>query len=207
MPLEAILLAIGAAIWKMIKELPEIFSGRRKGLREEAEFADKFLKRVQEGDLPKFAIEAGYQALAGNREVSAKAVEHVLSISEEPRLLRSYVAGQGHLELIERPGEVRFEFKRKYKRPSGRLLRQCVYFAIYLASFVCAFLPIYWAIQQMQMKPLVNIIVGGPIFLSLAYFCLNESHKIKCAEELMDAQGAGQVEAQEPTVIAPAPCD
>lgn len=207
MPMEAILLAIGAAIWKMIKELPEIFSGRRKGLREEAEFADKFLKRVQEGDLSNFAIEAGFQALAGNRDVSANAVKHVLSISEEPRLLRSYVAGQECLELITDPRTPRFEFKSKYKRRSSRLLRQCGYFVLYLASFACAFLPIYWAIQQMQMKPLINLIVGGPIFLSLAYFSLNEGHKIKCAEELMEAQGDRHAEAQEPAAIAPTPCD
>lgn len=46
MPIEAMIVAIGAAVWKLFKELPEIFSGRNKRLQEEAEFADKFLARV-----------------------------------------------------------------------------------------------------------------------------------------------------------------
>ena len=47
MPIEAIIVAIGAAVWKLFKELPEIFSGKNKGLREEAEFADKFFIRLK----------------------------------------------------------------------------------------------------------------------------------------------------------------
>jgi hypothetical protein len=49
--MEAILVAISAAMWELFKELPEIFSGRNKSLREEAKFADKFFERLCDGGL------------------------------------------------------------------------------------------------------------------------------------------------------------
>jgi len=186
MPIEAMIVAIGAAVWKLFKELPEIFSGRNKRFQEEAEFADKFLARVQQGDLSPFAKEKGYQALARSRLVTASEVQTVFFIKQCPRLLRDFVAGRAYLELVEAGGESTFLFKKKYRSASSRAWRKIFYFLMYIISFVTAISPLIWAGMLSDLKLINYFLFIGPCFLLLAYIAVAEGHNIKCAEDIIN---------------------
>ena len=116
MPMEAILIAIGAAIWKLVKELPEIFAGRNKEPARGSQICREISKTGrQAAPALTFCRREGISSLAGNRAVSADAVKYVLSIEERPRLLRDYVAGRAYLELSAIDRRARLAFTKKYK--------------------------------------------------------------------------------------------
>jgi hypothetical protein len=188
MPVEAVLVAIGAAVWKLFKELPEIFSGRNKRLQEEAEFADKFFARVHQGDISPFAKEKGYQALARSRLVTAHEVQAIFSIKQCPRLLRDFVAGRAYIELVKLRGESIFVFKKKYRSASSRACRKIFYFLLYIISFVAAISPLIWAGMLSDLKLIHYFLFIGPCFLLLAYISVAEGHNIKCAEDVIGSQ-------------------
>jgi hypothetical protein len=52
---------------------------------------------VHQGDLPPFAKEKGYQALARSRVVTASEVQIIFLIKQCRRLLRDFVAGRAYL--------------------------------------------------------------------------------------------------------------
>lgn len=188
MPIEAIIVAIGAAVWKLFKELPEIFSGKNKGLREEAEFADKFFVRLNQEDLSPFAEEKGFQALAKSRLVSANEIKKILSIKQSPQLVRDFVAGRAYIELVAVGGESKFCFKRKYKSKLSRNIRKIIYFIFYMISFVAAISPLVWAGVLHDLKPLNYFLFVGPFCLLLAYVSVAEGVNIKCAEDVISEQ-------------------
>lgn len=188
MPIEAIVVAIGAALWKLFKELPEIFSGRNKSLREEAEFADKFFTRLQQEDLSSFAQEKGFQALARSRLVSANEIKKILEIKQCPHLMRDFVAGHAYIELNNVEGGAKFCFRGKYRSASSRRGRKILYFIFYIISFVAAVLPLIWAGMLQDLKPINYFLLIGPFFLLLAYVSVAEGHNITCAEDVIAEQ-------------------
>ncbi|WP_426340032.1 hypothetical protein ACN9MZ_27825 [Pseudoduganella sp. S-14] len=192
MAFEVITLATCAAVWKLHKELPEIFAGRKKSLREEAEFADKFLKRVNDADLSAFALERGYQALAGSRAVRAKGVKHLLSLTDDPGLLHDYVDGVSHIELKEDAGLTRFHYKEKAKtrRQRNWLKFQCN--AMYAVFFLFGLSPLIMVWFRKDFEPLLYLLVSVPVFVPLAILCAADGLKVESAERVMAVQEAAK---------------
>jgi hypothetical protein len=188
MPIEAIIVAVGAAVWKLFKELPEIFSGKNKSLREEAEFADKFFVRLKHEDFSVFAQEKGFQALARSRLVSAHEIKTLLAIKQSPQLLRDFVAGRNYIELVDNGEDSKFRFKRKYNSKFSRTARKIIYFVFYMISFLAAISPLIWAGMLRNLEPINYFLFVGPFCLLLAYISVVEGHNIKCAEDVIGAQ-------------------
>ncbi|WP_305825071.1 hypothetical protein [Massilia brevitalea] len=188
MPIEAIVIAVGAAVWKLFKELPEIFSGRNKSLREEAEFADKFFVRLAQDDLSPFAQEKGFQALARSRIVSASEIKSILAIKQCPQLVRDFVDGRAYIERVSIGEGSKFRFKRKYYSKSSRMARKIAYFIFYMISFVAAISPLIWAGTLHDLKPINYFLFVGPFCLLLAYVSVAEGHNITCAEKVITEQ-------------------
>jgi len=182
------IIATGAAVWKLFKELPEIFSGRNKRLQEEVDFAEKLLTRVHQGDLSPFAEEKGYQALARSRLVTASEVQIFFSIKQCPRLLRDFVAGLAYSELGEVRGESTFVFKKKYRSASSRACRKKFHFLLYIISFVTSISPLIWAGMLSDLKLINYFFFIRPCFLLLAYIAVAERLNIKCAEDVIGNQ-------------------
>lgn len=188
MPIEAILVAVGAAVWKLFKELPEIFSGKNKSLREEAEFADKFFVRLKQEDLSLFAEEKGFQALARSRLVSANEIKKILAIKQSPQLVRDFVAGRAYIELVSVGEESEFCFKKRYNSKLSRSIRKITYFIFYMISFMAAISPLIWAGMLHDLKPINYFLFVGPFCILLAYVSVAEGHNIQCAEDVISEQ-------------------
>lgn len=195
MAFEVISIATCAAAWKLLKELPELLAGRRKTLREEAEFADKFLKRVSDGDLPAIAVEKGYQALAGSRAVRAKGIQHLLSLSDDPRLLQDYVDGIHYIDMKDDTGELRFQFSDKSKSRQRRTWLKFQCNAMYAVFFLFGLLPFVIALFRQGFEPLLYLLVTVPVFMPLAFLCAADGMKVVSAERVIQAQEAANSKA------------
>lgn len=130
--------AVGAA-----KIISDLVIGGRGRLREEYKFAKEFIDGLQKDpSMHPFLKEKGYQAIAGDRRLSAAEIEYLLSLKNPDRAIRDYVLGRDYLEDLLSTGNLRLNFRAKYRRPWARIWRKAGFFALYFVFAILAVSPI-----------------------------------------------------------------
>jgi hypothetical protein len=140
-----IILGLIGAIFTIAKVRFELSNGKQSQRREEYKFAKDFLEEIKNNpDMPLFAKEKGYKAIAPDKQpgiglrdkLGAKEIEYLLSLPKPELALQNYILGRHYLENIfdneifhnETP---KIAFKKKYKVYWSRGLCKNTFFALY----------------------------------------------------------------------------
>jgi hypothetical protein len=135
------------------KGIREWMNGKTSKMREEYRFAQEFLSATNEQDPHHpFALEKGYQALAGSRRVTVPEIKYLLDLEESPSRLKDFVLGYSYLQHLCTGGENEISFRAKYIPKWTRLWRKVVYFIGYVGLALAALSP---------------FLLAGPLGLSL----------------------------------------
>lgn len=115
------------AIFGAGKALYEAIAGNKSRLREEYKFARDFLTEVDsEKNLHPFAVEKGYQAIAGTASIKSEEVAYILTLENSARCLRDFVLSRKYIEHLNTAGNLQIAFADKYRRPWSRTWRKAV---------------------------------------------------------------------------------
>ncbi|NOQ79577.1 MAG: hypothetical protein GQ546_09275 [Gammaproteobacteria bacterium] len=175
------------SIWRVIYE---IRIGRKKHLREEYEFAKKFLNEVHEDNIHPYPLEKGYQAIAGTSTVKAYEIEYILSLKDPVQCLKDYVLSKQLMEKIETKGDLKLTFKSKYINSWSRNWRKSIYFLWYMFFAFIALGPfllqshLNTSLSVMAIQLIFTIPFGG----FYAWSAANAFLKIKRGEHLVENQ-------------------
>ncbi len=173
------------------KLLYDLSVGKGSRMREEYKFAKDFLDQIKSGPkLHPFLREKGYQAIAGDQELSGDEIEYLLSLKRPDLALRDYVLGRPYLEHLPNAGDLQINFKKRYRESWSRWWRKIMYSALYLVLFFAAFSPLL--LSRMFKTGLTEIFVACvfsiTVFGSYAWFALKEATRIVRAEKLVKNQ-------------------
>ena len=98
------------------KLLYDLWIIKHSRMRDEYTFAKTFFHEVSTNPTSHpFLREKGYQAIAGDRQLSADTIEYLLSLENPDRALRDYVLGRPYLEHLPQSGNLQIEFRKRYK--------------------------------------------------------------------------------------------
>lgn len=158
-------LPVLATIAGAAKILYEIPISARSRLREEYKFAREFMQELrQDPEMHPFVREKGYQAIAGDRSLSADEVAYVLSLQNPEQALRDYVLARPYLEHRHRSGNIGLGFRAKYQRPWSRMWRKMAYSTLYFLLAALAFSPFLFS--------KVFGLTGSQIFVALGVYVI-----------------------------------
>lgn len=178
---------VGAA--KVIYELALGSHGRR---REEYKFAKDFFQALKEDpSMHPFLKEKGYQAVAGNRYVSADEIEYVLSLQTPNQALRDYTLGRMYLDYSPRKnGDLKLEFRSKYKKAWSRIWLKTYYTACYALLGLLAISPFLVSgfLKKGFLETLTELGVLFVLCGPLAWFALMSATRVYRAEKLVKNQ-------------------
>lgn len=173
------------------KLLYDLSISKRSRMREEYNFAKNFLEEANTNPtLHPFLREKGYQAIAGDRQMSADEIEYLLSLERPDRALRDYALGRSYLEHFARSGNFHIKFKKKYQKKWSQQWRIYLYAGLYIALGFLAFSPLIFATifpmsnTQTFLTLLLSVIVCGPY----AWLSLIASTRIYRAQMLVEHQ-------------------
>ena len=178
--------AIGAG--KLIYDLS---IGKRSRMREEYKFAKEFLEEVSSNkQLHPFLREKGYQAIAGDIQVSADEIEYLLSLKGPDRALGDYVLGRPYLEHLPNVGNLQIAFRRKYQGAWSRQWRKFLYLGMYVALVFLAFAPLLFSrlLFKGSAQMFIAFVVCVSAFGPYAWFALKAATRISRAEKLVENQ-------------------
>ncbi|MEM9155811.1 MAG: hypothetical protein AAGB13_12395 [Cyanobacteria bacterium P01_F01_bin.33] len=185
MQLEIIIKIITAivAILGAGKIIYEITTGKRSRLREDYKFAKDFLEELRENpDLHPFAVEKGYQAIAGSTTISTDEIAYILSLKNPARCLNDYLLSKKYLYKLETHGYLRLEFSKKYASDWSRKWRKILNLLLYFFFSFCAIAPI------LMPEYIRLIVVTLPGFGYYAFVSLDTYIRIKIGEKLVKNQ-------------------
>jgi hypothetical protein len=173
------------AIFKNWSEI--LFNGRKK-LYEEYKFSSDFLRRTAEQEkLHPFALEKGYQALAGTKDITGNEVEHILKLENPVKGLNDFVMGKKYLKIITIANQHPFEFKAKYRKKVTRTSLKYFYYILYGVNFVIAISPFFF---EGLKGPILSegiklLFVSIPVYGYFAFLAIRAGVQIQCAESLV----------------------
>ena len=171
------------AIVGVAKTYYEIRTGNKSRLREEYKFAKAFLAELDKNpNLHPFALEKGYQAIAGSKTVSTEEIAYLLSLKNPSKCLNDYLLGKKYLGKLDTHGDFKLKFSKKYSASWSRQWRKSLYFTLYCVSFCFAFAPIF--VPQFFLFLIITIPVYG--FGALCF--LDSFTRIDRAEQLVKNQ-------------------
>jgi len=189
-----ILLKIGTLIVGVIGAAKLIYDsliGKKNRMREEYKFAKEFMGQLQDSPpMHPYLREKGYQAIAGDNQITANEIEYLLSLERPERALRDFVLGRSYLEHLPNSGSLEINFSNKYEKTLPRALRKYFYLACYFILAFLAFSPfvfskwLFVSPSQMFSALALTVTVLGPY----AWFSLRASTKIYRAEKLVRHQ-------------------
>ena len=114
------------------KTFYEMRTGNKSRLREEYKFAKDFLEELNNNpNLHPFALEKGYQAIAGSTTVSTKEIAYLLSLKNPGKCLNDYLLGKQYLSKLNTDSDFQLYFSKKYSTLWSRKWRKGLYFALY----------------------------------------------------------------------------
>ena len=109
---------------------------RKSHLRDEYRFANEFLIDVKNKDTHPFTTEKGYHAIAGTTAVNTEEIAYILSLNNPSQCLNDFVFSKHLMENLKMDGDLKLEFKKKYRNKWSRRLRKALLLPLY---FVLAF--------------------------------------------------------------------
>lgn len=174
-----------------VKVYQEISVSRRNKMREEYKFARDFLDEVKSnGNFHPFALEKGFQAIAGDSELRSEEIAYLLSLREPDRALRSYVLGRHYLQHLPHSGNLQISFRQKYLNPWSRRWRKWLYTALYGVLTFGAAAPLIFSryISKDLTTVLTTFLVTSAILFPYGVLFLRAAVKIQRAESLVENQ-------------------
>jgi hypothetical protein len=167
-------------------------TGRRTRNREEYLFAKKFLLELHGAPpLHPFLKEKGYQAIAGDSNVTSAEVEYLLSLQHPDTALRDYVLGKNYVEHLPKDGNHEMAFRGRYRHTWYRGWLKIFYFIMYFVSIFFALVPFLFFRELFKAptkSPAPIIILCILVFGPMAWFMLREITRIVRAERLVQRQ-------------------
>ncbi len=119
-------------------------------LRDEYKFAKEFMEALHAPDsMHPFLREKGFQAIAGDNQLSADEVEYLLSLQKPDQALRDYVLGKRYLDHLPHMGNLQVKFRAKYEGSWSRNWRKTFYLLAYT-------LLVFLALSPLLCKPPAN---------------------------------------------------
>lgn len=172
------------------KLIYDLTAGTGTRLREEYRFAKAFLEEVKSQDLHPYAIEKGYQAIAGSSFVNTAEVAYVLSLENPARRLKDYTFSREHLIPKPSNGGFRFEFKKKYRGRWARTWRKWLFLVSYAVSGAIMVFPlIFSGVLNLSLPQLAtHLVTTLPVFGYAAWLSLMAYVGIKRGEDLVANQ-------------------
>ena len=169
------------AIIGVAKLIHDITIGKGTRLRDEYKFAKEFLTDAKRSDIHPYALEKGYQAIAGSHIVKAEEIEYILSLKDPAQCLRDYVLSKQLMEHIKTKGDLQLQFKPKYLSAWSRFWRKSFYL---LGYFIFAFLALSPFIIQAFFKTSysnmgVQLLLSIPVAGLYAWGAINNFIKIR----------------------------
>jgi hypothetical protein len=126
------------------KIIYDVTTGNKSRLREDYKFAKEFLEDLKNNpDLHPFAVEKGYQAIAGSKFISTEEVSYLLSLKNPNKCLNDYLLSRKYLQRLDTNGDLALAFSNKYSSPLSRNLRKSIFFALYVCFALISILPIF----------------------------------------------------------------
>jgi hypothetical protein len=178
----------------------EIIIGKRTRMREEYKFAKEFFFEIEVNKkFHPFAKEKGYQAIAGDNEISSNEIEYLLSIQKPELALRDYVLGRRYLQHLPHKGNREIVFKKGYQNVWIRRFLKTFYCGLYAILVFLAFAPLLFSKFLFKDPAKVSvsaIIMCFLVFGPCAWFALKALTRIVRAEKLVKRQ-----EKHTPTIL------
>lgn len=173
------------------KVIYEISTGKRSRMRDEYKFAKEFIEALDAPDpMHPFLREKGFQAIAGDNQLSADEVEYLLSLQKPDRALRDYVLGKSYLDHLPHMGNLQVKFRAKYEGSWSRSWRKTSFLIAYALLVFLAFSPLllskllFKSITEVFAALGLTLLVFGPY----AWFSLVAATRIYRAEKLVQNQ-------------------
>ncbi len=169
------------------KIIYDITIGKKSHLREEYKFAKEFLSDVENGGLHPFALEKGYYSLAGTTCLSPEVIAYILSLKKPSQCLKDYVLSYQLMEELQPEGNLKLNFKKKYK---ASWYRNCLKFFYSAGYFLFAFIAVSPLIVSQYLgisvpNSFVLLAFTLPLSGTLAWTSLTAFVKIARGEELV----------------------
>jgi hypothetical protein len=179
--------AIGAA-----KIFYEISIGKRIRMRDEYKFAKEFFSELETNKtLHPFAKEKGFQAIAGDDEVSYHEIQYLLTLKQPDLALRDYVLGRDYLQHLPHIGNQEITFKKRYQNVWLRRLLKTIYSGFYAVLVFFAFAPLLFSKFLFKDPTKISataIIMCFAVFAPYAWYALKAVKRIVRAEKLVMRQ-------------------
>jgi hypothetical protein len=160
-------------------------------MRDEFTFARDFLALVASNkNMHPFLRESGYQAIAGDRNLSADVIEYLLSLHNASQALRDYVLGRAYLERLVRRGDLRIRFRGRYRYGRVRWSMRALYLTLYVVLALGAAAPVILS-SVLFKKPsdaILPFMFSLSVFGSYAWMSLKAAVKLSRAERLVQNQ-------------------
>lgn len=169
----------------------DVVNSKKSKMRDEYKFAREFLESVKEDkDVHPFAMEKGYQAIAGSSKVKAKEIRYILELENASERLQDFVDGYDYLQHLSAQGDKEISFRAKYATKWKLNLRKYACFASYLVNAFLAFVPFVF---QKELKLALNEVGMAmcftvPIFIPYALHFLFMGLKIRSAQQFIELQ-------------------
>uniref|UniRef100_C6E142 Uncharacterized protein n=1 Tax=Geobacter sp. (strain M21) TaxID=443144 RepID=C6E142_GEOSM len=178
----------------------EIVIGRRTRMREEYKFAKEFFSELETTKrIHPFTKEKGYQAIAGDNEISSCEIEYLLSLQQPDLALRDYVLGRQYLQHLPQVGNREITFKKKFQNVWFRRILKTIYCVLYAILVFLTFAPLLFSKYLFKDSTKISataIIMCFFVFAPYAWFALKAVTRIVRAEKLVKRQ-----EKHTPTIL------
>lgn len=187
MQLETIFKTITAifAIAGVGKTFYEMRTGNKSRLREEYKFARDFLEEIKSNsNLHLFALEKGYQAIAGTKTVNIEEIAYLLSLKNPDKCLNDYLLGRKYFKNLDTHNDFKLQFSDKYSNTWSRKWRKGLYLTFYLVFSCIALAPLIIP----QYLPFRLLIITMPVYGVCAFFFIDKFSRICRAEQLVKNQ-------------------
>jgi hypothetical protein len=185
--------ALVASVFTTWKIIVEMLRGRHGHLREEYKFAREFFKDVADHpNMHPFLKQKGYQAIAGDTQISSNVIEYLLTLTNSSQALKDFVFGRSYLTYLTTASATGFQiaFRKKYMTKRYRTWRKVGYFLLFMVCYLIGsaplLLPIAKAIPPAQ--SLTIFATAALLFFPPSFFALREGVRIARAEVLVENQ-------------------
>jgi hypothetical protein len=173
------------------KVIYEISTGRRSRMRDEYKFAKEFMEALAAPDpMHPFLREKGFQAIAGDNQLSADEVEYLLLLQKPDRALRDYVLGKRYIDHLPHIGNLQVKFRAKYEGSWSRSWRKTFFLIAYALLVFLAFSPLL--LSKLLFKSITEVLAAFGLTLLVfgpyAWFSLVAATRIYRAEKLVQNQ-------------------
>jgi hypothetical protein len=165
--------------------------GKRTRMRDEYKFAKEFLEdHSKNPKMHPFLRELGYRAIAGDERLTAEEVEYLLSLANPDRALKDYVMGRPYLAHLPTAGNLKVNFREKFRKAFPRKWRQVSYLILYVLFSTLALGPFLFSkflfkdIREMFLVSSFSVVVFGPY----AWYSLQAAARVHRAERLVENQ-------------------